>query len=413
MARTLLASSLILICCFASLAYRWHRLCHIPGPFWTSFLPRRGSRRRFGCLWPLDLRRASDQCGGLIRVGPNQLVTSDIDAIIRINSPSFGYSGVPASSFQDRSHCSFSCPEGKKCSRQAAPCGYKGDSQLEAIADRQCDRLIRLIGKEFASTKVASRPLEMNSASRWLVSNILGDLMSSGPCASLEEGEGRCNMSGVRRSFLSRIVAALLPVRMTRACRCHFDSDKVPGSWDEHELAQHHHKTDLCEVDEEVTKRVPDELRDWAHLTADALTTVILYLLTSPAAYHKLKTEIIGWSVLQESRFSTAPVPRALPPPPGLPYLRAVVKEGCRMSEAVGTVPPVYRRSPKMVDTISDFQIPGGTEIGPDFVGIMRAKKHWGNGAEVFRPERWLEANDEETRLTMERALDILWGGHG
>ncbi|KAK8091122.1 hypothetical protein PG994_000627 [Apiospora phragmitis] len=383
----LLVPLLMLLCCLAQFAYRWHRLCHIPGPFWASF-------RWSYYLRPLDLRRLSDQYGGLIRVGPDQLVTSDIESLLRINTPSSGYSGGPASSSSCPSQglYPFFRPDGKN------PCGYKRDSHLKATVDRQCGRLIRLVEGECIPTKVASyRPLEMTSASRWLVSNILRDLMYGEPCASLEEGQGRCNMPRTRPQCYSRLVAALLPVRMMRTCRRHFGSD-MEGSRprNEYDDLAHHLK------------------RRWAHLTADALTTIILHLLSSPTAYNKLKAEI-GWGIISGSRFpAAAHIPSALPPLKLLPYLQAVVKEGCRMSDAVITAPPVFRKSPKTVDTILGFQIPGGTEVGPDSFGIMRAKKYWGDDAEAFRPERWLEANDDRNlRLTMESALSIMWGDTG
>ncbi|KAK8079569.1 hypothetical protein PG997_007387, partial [Apiospora hydei] len=322
--------------------------------------------------------------GGLIRVGPNQLVTSDIDAILRIISPLSRYSGVPESPCPNRSHSSLSCPEGKKCPRQAAPRGSKGGSQLEAIADRRCGCLIRLIEEEFISTEVAFRPLEMASASRWFVSNFLRDLVSCESPASLEEVQHWCNMPDAKRPCMSRLVAALLPVRMMRACRRHIDSNEDPGFKDEHDLKYNHRKTNLCDVDEEETKGVPDKLRDWAHLTAAALATTILHLLKSPTAYHKLKSEIIGCGVSPGSRLPAPPVPRSLSLPSTLPYLRAVVKEGCRMSDAVTAVPPVFRKSPKTVDTILGFEIPGGTEVGADSFGIMQAKKHWGTTLKSF-----------------------------
>lgn len=59
MAWMFLASSLLLVRCFARFVYRWYRLSHIPGPFWTSF--------RFDCSCPpslsLSLRRIHDQHG--------------------------------------------------------------------------------------------------------------------------------------------------------------------------------------------------------------------------------------------------------------------------------------------------------------------------------------------------------------
>ena len=83
------------------------------------------------------------------------------------------------------------------------------------------------------------------------------------------------------------------------------------------------------------------------------------------------------------------------------------------MSDAAMAVPPVFRKSPHTIDTIMGFRIPAGTEVGPDLFGIMRGKRYWGDDAEVFRPDRWLETNDEKSRVTMESALGIVWGNMG
>ena len=40
--------------------------------------------------------------------------------------------------------------------------------------------------------------------------------------------------------------------------------------------------------------------------------------------------------------------------------------------------------------------------------GIMRSKKYWGPDAEVFVPERWLEAGTTAS-CTMHNTLDVLW----
>lgn len=64
---------------------------------------------------------------------------------------------------------------------------------------------------------------------------------------------------------------------------------------------------------------------------------------------------------------------------------------------------------PKGGDIISGHFVPEGTEVGHNVLGIMRAKKYWGDDADVFRPERWLEV-DESTFEMMEGVIETLWG---
>ncbi|KAK7928190.1 hypothetical protein PG985_005188 [Apiospora marii] len=170
--------------------------------------------------------------------------------------------------------------------------------------------------------------------------------------------------------------------------------------------------TSTSDVDEERIKGEPYELGQWGHLTADALTTIITRLLSSPAAYSRLKAEIES-GVVPGSRLPSTPSTHGAMSPMGMPYLQAVVKEGSRMSDAATTLPQVFRKSPNEIDNILGFRIPAGTEVAPDLFGILWGKKYWGDDAEVFRPDRWLEANDEKSCLTMESALGIVWGNLG
>ena len=75
------------------------------------------------------------------------------------------------------------------------------------------------------------------------------------------------------------------------------------------------------------------------------------------------------------------------------PYLQAVVREGLRMW------PPTLglgsKQVPKGGDTICGYFVPEGTQIAGNFSGITRLKSIWGQDADVFRPERWLEAEQE------------------
>jgi hypothetical protein len=77
--------------------------------------------------------------------------------------------------------------------------------------------------------------------------------------------------------------------------------------------------------------------------------------------------------------------------------------------------PPVPIKFPKVVppqgDEIDGKFIPGGTAIGWNLIPMMRSTRHWGQDAEVFRPERFTEAG-EDTRLSMERLVELVFG-HG
>ena len=137
--------------------------------------------------------------------------------------------------------------------------------------------------------------------------------------------------------------------------------------------------------------------------SATAFRSTMLYLMTNHKVYTKLQSEI---SVAVESGTVSFPVIKDSEARK-LPYLQAVIREGLRMiPPAAGTVP---RRVPLEGDTINGVFVPGGTNIGTNLLAIMRNTKIWGEDAEIFRPERWLETPPEKLK-DMENASELVFG---
>ena len=70
-----------------------------------------------------------------------------------------------------------------------------------------------------------------------------------------------------------------------------------------------------------------------------------------------------------------------------------------------------HKEVPPEGDTIDGKFIPGGTWIGLNQGTMIRSKALFGEDADSFRPERFLEA-DEEARIEMQRNTELLFG-HG
>lgn len=141
--------------------------------------------------------------------------------------------------------------------------------------------------------------------------------------------------------------------------------------------------------------------------SATTIRATMLYLMSHPRVYAKLQREIDSTI---SSRKATRPVITSTEAA-ALPYLQAVIKEGMRIWPAV--TGQLTKVSPPEGDTVEidgkSYFIPGGTNVGYDAWGVHRSKAVFGEDAECFRPERWLEASGERLAL-MTRTAELVWG---
>jgi hypothetical protein len=84
-----------------------------------------------------------------------------------------------------------------------------------------------------------------------------------------------------------------------------------------------------------------------------------------------------------------------------LPYLQACLKEAMRVRPAVGL--NITRLVPPEGAELDGHFFPGGTAIACNGWVLHRDKEIFGQDADDFRPERWLE--DEERAKRMERYM--------
>jgi cytochrome P450 len=118
----------------------------------------------------------------------------------------------------------------------------------------------------------------------------------------------------------------------------------------------------------------------------------MLYLMTSHHAYSALQHEI-------DTAITKNTISSPITDTEGrkLPYLQAVIKEGLRIYPPVTGL--MLKEVPKGGDVLNGVFIPGGAEIGYCAWGVHRSKDVFGEDADMFRPERWLEAEGEKLRV--------------
>ncbi|KAF1922262.1 putative cytochrome P450 [Didymella exigua CBS 183.55] len=127
--------------------------------------------------------------------------------------------------------------------------------------------------------------------------------------------------------------------------------------------------------------------------TAISLSGVFYYLLKNPRVYSKLMAEIDAASAAG----ALAPSPNStgaddvvsFPAANKLKYLDAVITESFRMHPAAGLL--LERVTPPQGATIEGHFVPGGVVVGCNAWVLHQNKEVFGEDADVFRPERWLE----------------------
>jgi len=88
-----------------------------------------------------------------------------------------------------------------------------------------------------------------------------------------------------------------------------------------------------------------------------------------------------------------------------LPFVSACIRESLRYN---ATSSPRGRCTPDRSLTLNGKYVPPETSVSTSPHAISTHQKLYGDDAAVFRPERWLEASDEQLRAW--RTLDAHWG---
>lgn len=87
-----------------------------------------------------------------------------------------------------------------------------------------------------------------------------------------------------------------------------------------------------------------------------------------------------------------------------LPYFQAALKEAMRIRPAVGVA--MARSVPPTGAEIDGARYPAGTELDINAWAVHRDTEAFGEDAEVYRPERWLE-DGERARLMDRHMLQV------
>jgi cytochrome P450 len=135
--------------------------------------------------------------------------------------------------------------------------------------------------------------------------------------------------------------------------------------------------------------------------SATTIRSVMLNISSNPPVYQKLQAEI-------DKAIELGKISSPVKDSEGrqLPYLQAVIKEALRL------MPPasggLFKQVPPGGDVIDGMFIPAGTQIGSSVMAVHRSTKIYGPDADIFRPERWFEAEGEQL-ARMNSTVDLIF----
>lgn len=126
---------------------------------------------------------------------------------------------------------------------------------------------------------------------------------------------------------------------------------------------------------------------------ASAFCACVNYILTTPGVYHKLMEEIN--SAVNNNQLSSPVV--AFDEAKRLRYFSACLREAMRMSPSAPVLLP--RLVPEGGATICGQYVPKGAEVAANPWVVHRSKEIYGEDAEQYRPERWLECAEKTKEM--------------
>ncbi|EON66251.1 hypothetical protein W97_05644 [Coniosporium apollinis CBS 100218] len=446
-----IASVAFLILALVNRIRAYRRLAHIPGPRLAGFSRLWMVRANISGRNHEYLAEVTAKYGSLARIGPNHLLTSDEDLIRRINAPRSLYrrSGWYSTfRFKPRADSLISEVNEEKhdeLRRKMAP-GYSGKEvpYLENYVDKHIGKWVEVIRQRYVSTGRELKPMDLGRAAQYFTLDVISDLAFNRPFGDLEADADKFDyikvtadamgvmmlltiFPGVHRwieaSYLVDLVAPsakdktglgrVVGVAQQEIAPRYNDLDQkdsqdMLGSFIRHGLTQEEAESNSVlqmSVELHLLPEAPADSTIHSMAGSDTSATVIralfLYLITSPLVLAKLRSEIDD--AIRDGRISS---PIRDSEARQLPYLQACIREALRIH------PPVTGILEKVVppegDTVNGVFIPGGTFIGQCTWAFGRNVDIYGSDVELFRPERWLEAQGEELRR-MERNVDLVF----
>ncbi|KAK4653471.1 hypothetical protein QC762_506620 [Podospora pseudocomata] len=413
----------------------WYRLRHLPGP----------TLAKFSFLWQahtivtqqvssryINLR----EYGPLVVVAPGTVVTNDLDVLRKISAArstykrSVWYAGAKFTHDTDSmgTQVDTAAHDILKAKTAGPYAGRETEGGLERAVDAQLVRLVDLIRRKYLSTPDELRSIDFAKLSRCFTMDVISGLVFGKPWGHLDEGEDVLGWIGTMDKLLPMMsvgleLPALRDIMIPKYGLLRWFGPKTSDKSGLGVVMKHVNET-IRERFQNKDKPTKDMMGGFIRngmtrsecegeailavlagndTTASTIRSSMLYLMATPHAYARFKKEIK--EAVEQGKVSS---PITNEEAQKFPYTQAVMYETFRIGNAVTF--GHYKVVPRGGDTLAGYYLPGGTNIGHNTLGLTHNKKIFGEDADIFRPERFLDCRADQ-KTGMMRALEIIWGG--
>ncbi|KAH6838567.1 cytochrome P450 [Chaetomium sp. MPI-CAGE-AT-0009] len=307
--------------------------------------------------------------------------------------------------------------------------GGKDVDNLHDLIDKQVAGLVSLLETKYLSTETHFKPVDLARKVQYFTLDVISALAFGKELGYLAADTDLYNYIATTESTLPAMLAiGFVPwfLGVIQSPRLKFlmpDIDKIVGigtviKTAHKVVAERYGEKPVVKRDmlgsfvahgltkEEAEGETVVQIIAGSDTSATAIRSTLLFIITNPLVYRRLQAEIDAG--IREGRISS-PITDA--EARNLPYLQAVIREGLRMW------PPATAALPKVSDkdeVVCGVRIPAGTNVAWAPFSFLRNKETFGEDADVFRPERWLDIDPAKYRamdqvVMMEFASGSRW----
>lgn len=295
---------------------------------------------------------------------------------------------------------------------------------MESTVDLHISNLVKLIQSKYVSTSDVYRPMDFAQKAQYFTLDVISDLAFSKAFGFLEKDDDVYDYLKLTSGYIPVMLVLSNVPSISNMLHSRFLRWSLPSEHDKlgfgaligvakRAVAERFQSAEKAKPDmlasfirhgltqEEASGEAFFQVIAGSDTSASTIRIVLLALMSNPPAYIRLQKEI-------DDAIAAGKISSPITDAEGrqLPYLQAVIREGMRIiPPAPG---PFYKIVPKGGDVIDGKFIPAGTQIGSSPFGIHHSKKLFGEDAEMFRPERWLEA-DPEKLAAMTSTSDLVF----